>query len=214
MAKIEDYKLQMYVDGELDSSELSVVENYIASNKEAKLLVENYKKINHLISSTYNKIKSEDMPKKTLDLLVEKDKNFINQILNFKIRLVPALATLSIATIITLTSFNIVFKINSESNPAMLLSDNNKNMVLKQLEDILQTSEDELSGIVSLSDKNIEYEIIKTYVNANNSDCKDLKFRDFKIKKVTINEATFCKNKDNNWKVIKIEFVKGIQKDT
>ena len=76
MAKIEDYKLQMYVDGELDSSEYSIVENYIASNKEAKLLVENYKKINHLISSTYNKIKSEDMPKKTLDLLVEKDKNF------------------------------------------------------------------------------------------------------------------------------------------
>ena len=71
------------------------------------------------------------MPKKTLDLLVEKDKNFINQILNFKIRLVPALATLSIATIITLTSFNIGFKINSKSNPAMLLSDNNKNMVLK-----------------------------------------------------------------------------------
>ena len=46
MAKIEDYKLQMYVDGELDSSEYSIVENYIASNKEAKLLVENYKKIN------------------------------------------------------------------------------------------------------------------------------------------------------------------------
>ena len=110
MAKIEDYKLQMYVDGELDSSEYSIVENYIASNKEAKLLVENYKKINHLVSSTYNKIKSEDMPKKTLDLLVEKDKNFINQILNFKIRLVPALATLSIAIIITLTSFNIGFK--------------------------------------------------------------------------------------------------------
>ena len=119
MAKIEDYKLQMYVDGELDSSEYSIVENYIASNKEAKLLVENYKKINHLISSTYNKIKSEDMPKKTLDLLVEKDKNFINQILNFKIRLVPALATLSIAIIITLASFNIGFKIIF--NPSLFL---------------------------------------------------------------------------------------------
>ena len=49
MSKIDDLKLQMYVDGELDAAEIKEVENFINSNMEAKKLVDSYKKINHLV---------------------------------------------------------------------------------------------------------------------------------------------------------------------
>ena len=68
MTKIDEAKLQMYVDGELDASENKIVEEFIKNNNEAKDLVNSYKKINHLIFSTYNQIRSEDLPKKTLNL--------------------------------------------------------------------------------------------------------------------------------------------------
>ena len=37
-----------------------------------------YKKINHLISSTYSQIKSDDLPKRTLDLLMDEKPSFLN----------------------------------------------------------------------------------------------------------------------------------------
>ena len=57
MDKIDDLKLQMYVDNELSNEDRAAVENYIKNNSEARSLVESYKKINHLVSSTYSQIK-------------------------------------------------------------------------------------------------------------------------------------------------------------
>ena len=46
MSKIDDTRLQMYVDNELSYEERVEVENYIKYNQEARSLVESYKKIN------------------------------------------------------------------------------------------------------------------------------------------------------------------------
>ena len=45
MKKIDDLKLQMYVDNELSKEESIEVENYLKIDNEARSLVENYKKI-------------------------------------------------------------------------------------------------------------------------------------------------------------------------
>ena len=85
MSKIDDTKLQMYVDNELSYDEKIEVENYIKNNQEARSLVESYKKINHLISSTYNQIKSDDLPKRTLNLLMDEKPNFLKQLINYEV---------------------------------------------------------------------------------------------------------------------------------
>ena len=76
MKKIDDLKSHMYVDNELPKEESIEVENYLKIDNEARSLVENYKKINHLISSTYSQIKSDDLPKRTLDLLMDEKPSF------------------------------------------------------------------------------------------------------------------------------------------
>ena len=85
MKKIDDLKLQMYVDNELSKEESIEVENYLKIDNEARSLVENYKKINHLISSTYSQIKSDDLPKRTLDLLMDEKPSFFNKLFNYKL---------------------------------------------------------------------------------------------------------------------------------
>ena len=132
MTKIDETKLQMFVDGELDPSENKIVEEYIKNNNEAKDLVNSYKKINHLIFSTYNQIRSEDLPKKTLNLLLDEKPSFINQLLNFKIKLAPALGALAAIVLVISISFNSNKIINNTTDPIHLMSEKNKNIVLSQ----------------------------------------------------------------------------------
>ena len=49
MTKIEDYKLQMYVDNELSKSEMKEIEVFLSTNSEAQLKVDSYRKINNLV---------------------------------------------------------------------------------------------------------------------------------------------------------------------
>ena len=74
---IDDYKLQMYVDDELDLDEKIKVEEFINKNNEARLKVENYIKINNLIFENYKSIETENFPKKTIDLLLKEDISFL-----------------------------------------------------------------------------------------------------------------------------------------
>ena len=208
MKKIDDLKLQMYVDNELSKEESTEVENYLKINNEARSLVENYKKINHLISSTYSQIKSDDLPKRTLDLLMDEKPSFLNKLFNYKVKLFPALGSVAAFAIVAVMGIN-VFKIdNNPINPTNLMSENNKHVVLNQLQDILKHSEDNLSGIVSFKSKNIEYKEVKSYLDARGRSCKDIKFKNFSIKDAKINEATFVKLSSGEWKVIKLEFIK------
>jgi len=208
MKKIDDLKLQMYVDNELSKEESTDVENYLKINNEARSLVENYKKINHLISSTYSQIKSDDLPKRTLDLLMDEKPSFFNKLFNFKVKLFPALGSVAALAIVAVMGIN-VFKIdNNQINPTNLMSENNKHVVLNELQEILKDSEDNLSGIVSFKSKNIEYKEVKSYLDARGRSCKDIKFKNFSIKDAKINEATFVKLSSGEWKVIKLEFIK------
>ena len=208
MKKIDDLKLQMYVDNELSKEEIIEVENYLKIDNEARSLVENYKKINHLISSTYSQIKSDDLPKRTLDLLMDEKPSFLNKLFNYKVKLFPALGSVAAFAIVAVMGIN-VFKIdNNPINPTNLMSENNKHVVLNQLQDILKNSEDNLSGIVSFKSKNIEYKEVKSYLDARGRSCKDIKFKNFSIKDAKINEATFVKLSSGEWKVIKLEFIK------
>ena len=208
MKKIDDLKLQMYVDNELSKEESTEVENYLKINNEARSLVENYKKINHLISSTYSQIKSDDLPKRTLDLLMNEKPSFLNKLFNYEVKLFPVLGSVAAFAIVAVMGIN-VFKIdNNPINPTNLMSENNKHVVLNQLQDILKNSEDNLSGIVSFKSKNIEYKEVKSYLDARGRSCKDIKFKNFSIKDAKINEATFVKLSSGEWKVIKLEFIK------
>lgn len=208
MKKIDDLKLQMYVDNELSKEESTEVENYLKINNEARSLVENYKKINHLISSTYSQIKSDDLPKRTLDLLMDEKPSFFNKLFNYEVKLFPTLGSVAALAIVAVMGINI-FKIdNNPINPTNLMSENNRHVVLNELQDILKDSEDNLSGIVSFKNKNIEYKEVKSYLDARGRPCKDIKFENFSIKDAKINEATFVKLSSGEWKVIKLEFIK------
>ena len=147
MSKIDDTRLQMYVDNELSYDEKTEVEDYIKKNQEARSLVESYKKINHLISSTYNQIKSDDLPKKTLDLLMDEKPNFLKQLMSYEVKLFPALGSVAALAIVVVMSLNF-FKVENQVNPSTLMSENNRHVVLNQLQDILKDSEDNLNGIL------------------------------------------------------------------
>ena len=207
MSKIDDTKLQMYVDNELSYDERIEVENYIKNNQEARSLVESYKKINHLISSTYNQIKSDDLPKRTLDLLMDEKPSFLKQLMSYEVKLIPALGSVAALAIVAFMSLNF-FKVENQVNPSTLMSENNRHVVLNQLQDILKDSEDNLNGIVAFNNKDIEYEEVKSYFDARGRLCKDIKFKNFMIKDAKINEATFVKLNSGEWKVTKLEFIK------
>ena len=46
---IDDIKLQLYVDGELDTKDISDVEKFIQDNPSAKKKVDEYRQINNLL---------------------------------------------------------------------------------------------------------------------------------------------------------------------
>ena len=134
MSKIDETKLQMFVDNELSHDERIEVENFIKNNQEARSLVESYKKINHLISSTYNQIKSDDLPKRTLDLLMDEKPSFLKQLMNYEVKLIPALGSVAALAIVAVMSLNF-FKIENQVNPSTLMSENNRHVVrLKSFE--------------------------------------------------------------------------------
>jgi len=102
MKKIEDYQLQMYVDNELSQSEMKKVQEFIDTNSEAKSKVDNYKKINNLVIENFRSLETEEIQKKTIDLLLKEDISIINKILNYRIKLVPAFASFAVVLLITI----------------------------------------------------------------------------------------------------------------
>ena len=106
MKKIEDYQLQMYVDNELSQSEMKKVQEFIDTNSEAKSKVDNYKKINNLVIENFRSLETEEIQKKTIDLLLKEDISIINKILNYRIKLVPAFASFAVVLLITIFSYN------------------------------------------------------------------------------------------------------------
>lgn len=198
---IDDTKLQLYVDGELDQKESLEVENFIKNNISARKKVEEYRKISNLLFEKYKSIDEEDLPQKTINLLMQEDKSFIKKLFNYEIKLMNALASAAaILLIAVMVNYNFENTSNKDLNN---LEAQNKNSILNELKNII--GDEEVSTLTSsVLNKTVKYEVVKEFVNNSNEKCSEIRFYEFKIKNLNIDEAIFCGNK-----VIKLKFYKG-----
>ena len=211
MKKIEDYQLQMYVDNELSQSEMKKIREFIDTNSEAKSKVDNYKKINNLVIENFRSLETEEIQKKTIDLLLKEDISIINKILNYRIKLVPAFASFAVVLLITVFSYNsFIIDISKETKN---LNARSKSLIIHELKSII--GEQEITSLVStLQNKDIKFKLINEFKNNSGNNCKEFRFFDFRIKDLNIDEAIFCNDGFGNEKLIKINFFKGKLKQT
>ena len=71
--KIDDLKINSYVDGELNEQELKEFEAIMNNEPEIRQKVEDLRKINHEAKAFYAEIINDDIPPSIKDLLVEKE---------------------------------------------------------------------------------------------------------------------------------------------
>lgn len=195
---IDDIKLQLYVDGELDKNEANEVDKFIQVNPAAKKKVEEYRQINNLLFEKYKSIEQENIPQRTVDLLIKEKKSFFKKLFNYEIKLVNALAAACIALIIfTVSNYN--FDNKNLDN----LNVQSKTSILNELSNII--GEENISSLTStINQLNIKYKTKREFENNVNENCKEIQFFDFKLNDINIDEAIFCEDK-----LIKLKFYKG-----
>ena len=195
---IDDIKLQLYVDGELDAKDISEVEKFIQDNPSAKKKVDEYRQINNLLFEKYKSIEQENIPKRTIDLLIKEKKSIIEKFFNYEIKLVNALAAACVVLIVfTVTNYN--FDNKNLDN----LNVKSKTSILNELSNII--GEENISTLTSnINQLNIKYKTKREFKNNVNENCKELQFFDFKLNDINIDEAIFCEDK-----LIKLKFYKG-----
>lgn len=194
---MDDVKLQLYIDGELDQKETKEVEDIIKTNPSIRKKVEEYRQINNLLFEKYKSIEQENIPQKTVDLLIKEKESFFKKIFDYEIRLVNALASAAVLLIIvTISNYN--FNNNTEN-----LNAKNKTSILNELANII--GEEDISTLTStIKNLDINYKIIREFNNNTNENCKEIKFSNFKLNDINIDEAIFCGEK-----LIKLKFFKG-----
>jgi hypothetical protein len=195
---IDDIKLQLYVDGELDKNEATEVDKFIQVNPAAKKKVEEYRQINNLLFEKYKSIEQENIPQRTVDLLIKEKKSFFKKLFNYEIKLVNALAAACIVlTIFTVSNYN--FDNKNLDN----LNVQSKTSILNELSNII--GEENISSLTStINQLNIKYKTKREFENNVNENCKEIQFFDFKLNDINIDEAIFCEDK-----IIKLKFYKG-----
>ena len=195
---IDDIKLQLYVDGELDAKDISEVEKFIQDNPTAKKKVDEYRQINNLLFEKYKSIEQENIPQRTIDLLIKEKKSFFEKFFNYEIKLVNALAAACVVLIVfTVTNYN--FDNENLDN----LNVKGKTSILNELSNII--GEENISTLTSnINQLNIKYKTKREFKNNVNENCKEIQFFDFKLNDINIDEAIFCEDK-----LIKLKFYKG-----
>ena len=195
---IDDIKLQLYIDGELDKNEATEVDKFIQVNPAAKKKVEEYRQINNLLFEKYKSIEQENIPQRTVDLLIKEKKSFFKKLFNYEIKLVNALAAACIVlTIFTVSNYN--FDNKNLDN----LNVQSKTSILNELSNII--GEENISSLTStINQLNIKYKTKREFENNVNENCKEIQFFDFKLNEINIDEAIFCEDK-----LIKLKFYKG-----
>ena len=195
---IDDIKLQLYVDGELDTKDISEVEKFIQDNPSAKKKVDEYRQINNLLFEKYKSIEQENIPQRTIDLLIKEKKSIFEKFFNYEIKLVNALAAACVVLIVfTVTNYN--FDNKNLDN----LNVKSKTSILNELSNII--GEENISTLTSnINQLNIKYRTKREFKNNVNENCKELQFFDFKLNDINIDEAIFCEDK-----LIKLKFYKG-----
>ena len=195
---IDDIKLQLYVDGELDAKDISEVEKFIQDNPTAKKKVDEYRQINNLLFEKYKSIEQENIPQRTIDLLIKEKKSIFEKFFNYEIKLVNALAAACVVLIVfTVTNYNF----NNENLDNLNVK--GKTSILNELSNII--GEENISSLTSnINQLNIKYKTKREFKNNVNENCKEIQFFDFKLKDINIDEAIFCEDK-----LIKLKFYKG-----
>ena len=195
---IDDIKLQLYVDGELDAKDISEVEKFIQDNPTAKKKVDEYRQINNLLFEKYKSIEQENIPQRTIDLLIKEKKSIFQKLFDYEIKLVNALAAACVVLIVfTVTNYN--FDNKNLDN----LNVKSKTSILNELSNII--GEENISTLTSnINQLNIKYKTKREFKNNVNENCKELQFFDFKLNDINIDEAIFCEDK-----LIKLKFYKG-----
>ncbi len=195
---IDDIKLQLYVDGELDSKDISEVEKFIQENPSAKKKVDEYRQINNLLFEKYKSIEQENIPQRTIDLLIKEKKSIFEKFFNYEIKLVNALAAACVVLIVfTVTNYN--FDNKNLDN----LNVKGKTSILNELSNII--GEENISSLTSnINQLNIKYKTKREFKNNVNENCKEIQFFDFKLNDINIDEAIFCEDK-----LIKLKLYKG-----
>jgi len=195
---IDDIKLQLYVDGELDAKDISEVEKFIQDNPTAKKKVDEYRQINNLLFEKYKSIEQENIPQRTIDLLIKEKKSIFQKLFDYEIKLVNALAAACVVLIVfTVTNYN--FDNKNLDN----LNVKSKTSILNELGNII--GEENISTLTSnINQLNIKYKTKREFKNNVNENCKEIQFFDFKLNDINIDEAIFCEDK-----LIKLKFYKG-----
>tara|TARA_B100002019_G_scaffold4794_1_gene3965 strand:+ start:871 stop:1479 length:609 start_codon:yes stop_codon:yes gene_type:complete len=195
---IDDIKLQLYVDGELDPNDTNEIERFIKNNPEAKKKVEEYRQINNLLFEKYKSIEQENIPQKTVDLLMKEKKSIFKKLFDYEIKLVNGLAAAAVLlAVITISNYNF------ENKDLKNLNVQNKSSIVDELGKII--GDEDISTLTSsINQLNIKYQTLREFKNNSNEDCKEIQFFDFKLNDINIDEAIFCGDK-----LIKLKFFKG-----
>jgi hypothetical protein len=195
---IDNIKLQLYVDGELDSKDISEVEKFIQNNPSAKKKVDEYRQINNLLFEKYKSIEQENIPQRTIDLFIKEKKSIFQKFFNYEIKLINALAAACVVLIVfTVTNYNF------DNKNLYNLNVKSKTSILNELSNII--GEENISTVTSnINQLNINYKTKREFKNNVNENCKEIQFFDFKLNDINIDEAVFCEDK-----LIKLKFYKG-----
>ena len=104
---IDDVKLQLYVDGELDQKESKEIEDLIANNPSIKKKLDEYRQINNLLFEKYKSIEQENISQKTINILMQEKKSFFKKLFSYEIKLVNALASVAVlVVVVTISNFS------------------------------------------------------------------------------------------------------------
>jgi hypothetical protein len=209
--KIDDLKINSYVDGELNEQELKDFEAIMNADPEIRQKVEYLRKINHDAKSFYAEIINDEIPPSIQNLFVEKE-SIWKKISKLKIGIIPTIGSILAASLGSVLTFNTMQVASIEDNrPELVLEDQSKNLIFQEIQKIMGESDDfiVLSGIY---EKQITYSIKSKFINNSNENCLDIEFDNLNYQDLTVTEAVIC-DQDGLEKIVKLSFIKGLIQD-
>ena len=209
--KIDDLKINSYVDGELNEQELKDFEAIMNIDPEIRQKVEDLRKINHDTKEFYADVINDDIPVSIRDLLVEEE-SIWKKISKLKIGIIPTIGSILAASLGSVLTFNTMQVASIEDNrPEFMLEDQSKNLIVQEIQKITGESNDFiiLSGIY---EKQITYSIKSKFTNNSNENCLNIEFDNLNYQDLTITEAVIC-DQDGLEKIVKLSFIKGLIQD-
>ena len=139
--KIDDLKINSYVDGELNEQELKDFEAIMNTDPEIRQKVEDLRKINHDTKEFYADVINDDIPVSIRDLLVEEE-SIWKKISKLKIGIIPTIGSILAASLGSVLTFNTMQVASIENNrPEFMLEDHSKNLIVQEIQKITGESD-------------------------------------------------------------------------